>query len=92
MNAWSNELIAKTRLELEDLITYTDSEGKQHWLMGSMDLDKGAHFKNSDGDRFGIMAVEDACNGNFIISIKESNENESFKTIDALIHAGWVLD
>ena len=92
MKTWSKELIDKTRRELEDMLTYTDDSGKMHWLIGSSDLEKGAHFKNIDGTRFGIMTVEDAHNGRYIISLKTSNGQESFTTVDELIDAGWVLD
>ena len=92
MKKWSDALIAKTRQELEDMLTYTDPSGKMRWLIDSMDLDKGAHFKNIDGERFGIMAAEDACNAKYNISLKNNNEQETFKTIDELLDAGWVLD
>ena len=92
MKTWSKELIDKTRQELEEVLTYTDPSGKLHWLIGSMDLDNGAHFKNIDGKRFGIMSVEDAYNGKYTILLKNSKGPETFETIDALIDAGWVLD
>ena len=92
MRTWSKKLIDQTRQELEDMLTYTDPSGKLHWLIGSMDLDNGAHFKNIDGERFGIMLVEDAYSGKFIISLKNSGKHEVYETIDALIDAGWALD
>ena len=92
MKTWSKELIDITRQELEDMLTYTDPSGKLHWLIGSMDLDNGAHFKNIDRERFGIMSAEDAYNGKYTISLKNNKGLETFDTIDALIDAGWVLD
>ena len=92
MKTWSKELIARTRLELEEMLSYTSDSGKLHWLIGSSDLEAGAHFKNIDGKRFGIMTPEDAYKDKYIISLKDSKEQEIFKTVDALIEAGWVLD
>ena len=92
MKTWSKELIDKTRRELEDMLYYNDDSGKIHWLIGSSDLEKEAHFKNIDGTRFGIMTAEDAHEGRYIISLKNSKGQESYTTADDLIDAGWVLD
>ena len=92
MKTWSKELIDKTRQEIGDMLTYTDEDGKMHWLVGSSDLEIGAHFKNIDGKRYGIMKVENAYKKNYIIELKNGSEQESFKTIDELINAGWALD
>ena len=92
MKTWSKELIDKTRNELDEMLTYTDLSGKLHWLIGNMDLDNGAHFKNIDEERFGIMSVEDAYNDKYTILLKNNRGLETFETIDALISAGWVLD
>ena len=92
MKTWSKELTDKTRQEIEEMLTYTDDSGKLHWLIGSNDLETGARFKNIDGKRFGIMTVEDAYEGKFIISLKTGKEQEKFETVDSLLEAGWVLD
>ena len=92
MNTWSNELIARTRLELEETLTYTSDSGKLHWLIGSSDMETGALFKNIDGKRFGVMTTENAYKGRYIIFLNDSRKQENFETVDALINAGWVLD
>jgi len=92
MKTWSKELVDKTRLELEDIIYYTDENNKKHWLLGSYDLELGAHFKNIDGKRFGIMLVEDAYEGKYIIKLKNSQEQETHNTIGELLCSGWALD
>ena len=92
MKTWSTELIEKTRRELQDMLTYTDPSGKLHWLIGSIILDNGVHFKNIDGERFGIMFVDDAYNGKYTISLKNDAGQEIYETIDTLIDAGWALD
>jgi len=92
MNNWSKELITRTRLELEEMVTYTSDTGKLHWLIGSSDMEIGAHFKNIDGIRFGIMTTVDAYEGRYIIFLNDSREQEVFESVDALIEAGWVLD
>jgi len=92
MKTWSKELIDKTRQEIEDMLTYTDEDGKKHWLIGASDLEIGAHFKNIDGKRYGIMTVENALEDKYIIDLKNSGGQESFETVDELINAGWALD
>lgn len=92
MNTWSGKLIKQTREELEDMLTYTDPSGKLHWLIGSMDLKKGACFKNIDGKRFGIMTAENASSGRYTIDLRDNGRQECFETVDALIEAGWALD
>jgi hypothetical protein len=91
MKQWSEKLVELTRRELEDMLTYTDPSGSVHWLIGSMDLPHGAHFKNIDGKRFGIMNPKDALAGNYAIQIK-SGGSEQYDSVDALIQAGWALD
>jgi hypothetical protein len=93
MKTWSKELIEKTRQELEDMLAYTcPSSGKLHWLVGNMDLEQGACFKNIDGKSFGIMSVENAFNQKYIIELRNNGGQKCFETVDALIDAGWVLD
>jgi len=92
MKTWSKELIDKTQLELEDILCYTDENNKMHWLLGSQDLEIGAHFKNIDGKRYGVMTVENAYAGKYIIKLKNSQKQEIYKTVEALLCAGWVLD
>ena len=92
MKTWSKELIDKTRQEIEDMLTYTDEDGRKHWLIGSSVLEIGANFKNIDGKRYGIMTVENALKDRYIIDLKNGGGQESFETVDALINAGWALD
>ena len=92
MKTWSKELITKTRIELEEMLYYTGDSGKLHWLIGDSDLEKGARFKNIDGNRFGIMTGPRAHPLKYIISLKDTKEHEIFETVDTLIEAGWVLD
>jgi hypothetical protein len=91
MKTWSNEAIERTRQGLEDVVTYTAPNGKIHWLIGDMDVETGARFKNIDG-RSGIMTVEDAHDERYIIKLRNSNTEEKFTTVSELIDAGWVLD
>ena len=90
MKNWSEDLRERTRKELEDMLTYVDSEDKLFWLIGTQEL-RRAHFKNIDGERFGTMSVENAKAQNFIIDLKSGGQ-EQFTTISALIETGWVLD
>jgi len=89
--SWSKTLVNITRQELEDVLSYVDNSGKLHWLIGSSDLEKGARFKNIDCRRLGIMLVENADSGKYIIDL-DGGGWESYETIDALVEAGWVLD
>jgi len=90
MNTWSEKLIQQTRKELDDMLSYTDSEDKIHWLIGSFDLEK-ACFKNIDGERFGFMSAADAHARHYIIELNGGGR-EQYPGIDELIEAGWVLD
>jgi hypothetical protein len=92
MKTWSKEQIEATRQGLEDIVTYSAPNGKIHWIIGEMDVETGARFKNIDGERSGIMTVEDAHNDRYIIKLKNSNTEEKFTTVSELIDAGWVLD
>jgi len=90
MNTWSEKLIQQTRKELDDMLSYVDSDGEIHWLIGSHDL-KEACFKNSDGERFGRMTASNAHAYNYIIKLNGGGQ-EQYPSVDALIEAGWVLD
>lgn len=91
MKQWSKELVALTRRELESMLYYTDSSGKVHWLIGSLDLLQGARFKNYDGKRFGIMSPQNALSNAYIIEL-QNGKSEHYDSVDALIQAGWALD
>jgi len=92
MKTWSNELIARTHLELEEYLIFGEGENKRLWLIGPTTLVTEAHFKNIDGKRFGIMTARNVEESRYIISLKDSKEQEVFESVDALIKAGWVLD
>jgi hypothetical protein len=73
------------------MLTCTEAKtGKLQWALGSMVVD-AARFKNTDGTRFGKMAVEHAAADKWIIQLDGSGE-ESYETVDALLEAGWALD
>jgi hypothetical protein len=91
MKTWSSEEIENTREALEDVVTYTSPDGRTHWVIGEQDFSERALFKNIDGNRFGIMTVENADRGKFIIKVKSGGE-ESYSSIDDLLNAGWVVD
>jgi hypothetical protein len=91
MPGWSDELKQLTFRELDDMLSYTDSSGKLHWLIGSNDLDTGARFKHYDGKRFGLMTAENAAARKWIIEL-DDGEKESFNSISDLINAGWAID
>jgi hypothetical protein len=77
---WSDGLKAQTRQALE-------SHG---FDMLGLACDY-INFKNSDGG-YGLMHLDDLLAGRFIITRRENDIVESFKTPDAVIGAGWVLD
>ncbi len=81
VSGWSQELRDMTyriidRLELQSFMV----EGRCHLK----------HF--GDENRFGYILLQDAMDYRFVIHITESDQTETFKTLDKLIAAGWVVD
>jgi hypothetical protein len=87
----NNEITNQTRLELENMIICIDPDtGKTQWALGSKTLD-AARFKHVTNQHTGLMTVKNALAGKFIIKLDGGGE-ESYKTVDAFIDAGWILD
>jgi hypothetical protein len=98
MKQWSKELREKTYIEIASMLTYTDPDGDRHWVIGTSFL-PFARFKHIGGLKFGKMTIENASTNhkappetrNYIIECEDGTQ-EAFKTVDALIEAGWALD
>jgi hypothetical protein len=98
MKQWSEELRDRTYTEIVSMLTCTDPDGKLCWVIGTSLL-SFARFKHISGVKFGKMTLENAIANykaqpetrSYIIECEDRTE-EVFKTVDALIEAGWVLD
>ena len=74
---WSAELRESTRSQLEDLSCGMGPQGIS--LM---------HIEGA----FGLLKVEDAANGRWIITDRKTGETVRFDSIADLVAADWALD
>jgi hypothetical protein len=98
MKQWNEELRDRTYTEIANMITCTDPDGKLCWVIGTSLL-SFARFMHIGGAKFGKMTLENAKANykappetrSYVIECEDGTQ-EAFKTVDALIDAGWALD
>jgi len=74
---WSEEAQQATR-EMVESQSYGIRDGK-------------VYLKHIDGS-FGFVALEDLLVGHYIIHVYDGDQVAEFDSIEAVLHAGWVLD